>query len=164
MQKTSAGITHAAGTTYRERLTPSLWVIVSAAVAAPMATMVFVPFDQTLALVIGILVAVAIIAALLTAAPVVEVRDGLLRAGRARIPVEMLGEVTWFTGPEARELRGPGLPRGAWHLIRGGIDGAIRVGVIDPDDPTPSWVVSSRTPDRLAAAVRRAQARAADRG
>jgi hypothetical protein len=30
--------------------------------------------------------------------------------------------------------------------------------VTDPDDPTPSWVISSRTPDRLAAAIRVAQA------
>ena len=47
------------------------------------------------------------------------------------------------------------LPR---HLIRGGIDGVVIVAITDPDDPAPSWVLSTRTPDRLAAAVRRAQA------
>ncbi|WP_029145517.1 DUF3093 domain-containing protein [Microbacterium luticocti] len=156
MQKTSTG---AAGSalTYRERLTPSLWAIVGAAVAAPMAAMVFVPFDTTLALVAGGLVAVLVIALMLAAAPTVELVDGMLRAGRAHIPVAVLGRPEAATGAEARTLRGPGLERDAWHLIRGGIDGLVRVPVTDPADPTPVWVVSSRTPDRLAAAIRRAQ-------
>ena len=59
---------------------------------------------------------------------------------------------------EARRVRGPGLDPRDWHVIRGGIDGVVRVTVEDPDDPTPSWVLSTRTPDRLAAAIRRSQA------
>jgi len=31
--------------------------------------------------------------------------------------------------------------------------------VTDPDDPTPMWVISTRTPDRLIAAIQRAQVR-----
>ena len=58
---------------YRERLSPSLWVLVSAAVAAPMAALVFVPIDTTLALVVGALVGVAIVALLIAGSPVVEV-------------------------------------------------------------------------------------------
>jgi hypothetical protein len=43
-------------------------------------------------------------------------------------------------------------------VIRGGIDGVVIVAITDPDDPAPYWVISTRTPDRLAAALRRAQA------
>ena len=91
-------------------------------------------------------------------APVVELRDGMLRAGRARIEVELLGEPQILTGEQARHARGPGLDPRSWHLIRGGIDGIVVTEVTDPDDPTPAWVMSSRTPDRLAAALRLAQA------
>ncbi|MHC3000256.1 DUF3093 domain-containing protein [Microbacterium sp. HJ5] len=154
MQKTA----HDVGSgEYRERLGPSLWVMVSAAVAAPMAALVFAPIDTTVALVIGAAVGVAVVALLIAGSPVVSVRDGELRAGRAHIPVELLGEPSVFAGEDARIQRGSALDPRAWHMLRGGIDGVVVVPVTDPDDPAPAWVVSSRTPDRLAAAVRRAQ-------
>jgi hypothetical protein len=156
MQKTAVDV--GAGE-YRERLGPSLWILVSAAVAGPMAALVFSPIDTTLALLIGAVVAVAVVAVLVAGSPVVSVKDGELRAGRARIDVAMLGEPAALTGEEARTARGPGLDPRAWHVIRGGIDAVVVVPVTDPDDPTPAWVVSTRTPDRLVAAVRRAQLR-----
>ena len=58
MQKTVSSVRGSAASPYRERLSPSLWVIVSAAVAAPMAALVFAPIDTTLALVAGALVGV----------------------------------------------------------------------------------------------------------
>lgn len=144
---------------YRERLGPSLWILVAAAVAAPMAALVFSPIDTTLSLGVGLGVGVLLIAAMIAAAPVVEVRDGELRAGRARIGVEYLGEPELHTGEAARQARGAALDPRAWHLIRGGIDGVVVIPLHDPDDPVTAWVISSRTPDRLAAAVRRAQLR-----
>ena len=79
------------------------------------------------------------------------------RVGRAHIPVRMLGPATGAIGDEARELRGPGLPRTAWHLLRGGIDGVVCVQIDDDRDPVREWVFSTRTPDRVIAAIRRAQ-------
>jgi len=156
MQKTARSV--GVGPEYRERLGPSLWVLVSAAVAGPMAALVFAPIDTTAALIIGAVVGVAVIALLVAGAPVVEIRDGMLRAGRARIEVDLLGAPTVTVGEQARHARGPGLDPRSWHVIRGGIDGIVVIEVTDPDDPTPFWVVSSRTPDRLAAALRMAQA------
>jgi len=158
MQKTASSLRSGAASDYRERLSPSLWVIVSAAVAAPMAALVIAPIDTTLALVGGIVVGIAIVALLVAGSPVVEIRDGVLTAGRAHIDVGFTGDVAVITGPEAQHARGPGLHPRSWHLIRGGIDGLVVVTIIDPDDPAPSWVISSRTPDRLAAALIRAQA------
>ncbi|MGK3952882.1 DUF3093 domain-containing protein [Microbacterium sp. I2] len=143
---------------YRERLSPSLWILGSAAVAAPMAALVFSPIDTTIALVVGAVVGIAIVGLLLAASPVVEVRDGELRTGRAHIGVEFLGGPEVHRGDAARHARGAGLDPRSWHLIRGGIDGVVVIPVTDPDDPTTAWTISTRTPDRLAAAVRRAQA------
>jgi len=145
--------------TFRERLSPSLWVLVSAAVVAPMAALVLAPIDTTAALFVGGLLGVLFVALLIVGSPVVDVRDGMLRAGRARIPVDLLGPPVPLGGDAARAARGPELNPRAWHVIRGGIDGIVVVPVEDPDDPTPAWVISSRTPDRLTAAIRRAQAK-----
>ncbi len=144
---------------FRERLSPSLWVLVSAAVVAPMATLVLAPIDTTVALIAGGLIGVLFVGLLIAGSPVVAVRDGMLHAGRARIPVDLLGRPEALDGEAARAARGPQLDPRAWHVIRGGIDGVVVVPVEDPDDPAPAWVLSSRTPDRLSAAIRRAQAK-----
>jgi len=153
------GAPSAARETFRERLSPSLWVLVSAAVVAPMAALVLAPIDMTIALVAGGLLGVLFVWLLIAGSPVVDVRDGMLRAGRARIRVDLLGRPVPLEGDAARAARGPELNPKAWHVIRGGIDGIVVVPVEDPDDPTPAWVMSSRTPDRLTAAIRRAQAK-----
>ncbi|GGH35383.1 DUF3093 domain-containing protein [Microbacterium album] len=142
---------------YRERLSPSLWILGSAAIVAPMAALVFVRVDPALSLAIGLAVAVVVIAALMLSSPVVEVADGELRAGRAHIDVTLLGEPVPLTDDEAHAARGPRLDSQGWHLIRGGIGGIVVLPNVDPADPVRSWTLSSRTPDRLAAAVRHAQ-------
>ncbi|MFE1645102.1 DUF3093 domain-containing protein [Microbacterium sp. P01] len=145
---------------YRERLGPSLWAMVAAALSAPMAALVFVQLNPTLALAVGAVVGAAIIALMIAGSPVVEIRNGWLYAGRAHIEVRHLGGTEVFRGDEARAARGVGLHPRSWHVIRGGIDGIAVIEVTDPDDPCPSWVISSRTPDRLAAAVRSTEAAA----
>jgi len=154
----SATTASASDVVYRERLSPSLWTLLSAAVLAPMVALVFVPLDPTIALGAGIAVAAAIIALLVFSSPVVEVRSGELRVGRAHIPVTELGEPEPLWAEDARSARGPGLSRHAWHMFRGGIEPVVRVPVADPGDPTTEWVFASRTPDRVAAAIRRARA------
>lgn len=143
---------------YRERLSPSLWVLAAAAVSAPMVALVFVPVDATLALVAGVIVAVLVTGGLVASSPSIAVAAGELRIGRAHVPVGLLGEPQIAVGDEARTMRGPGLARTAWHLLRPGIDGVVRVPLHDPSDPVTEWVFSTRTPDRVAAAIRRAQA------
>ncbi|WP_405372911.1 MULTISPECIES: DUF3093 domain-containing protein [unclassified Microbacterium] len=149
--------TPTAAAAYRERLSPSLWLLVSAAVCAPMAAVVFAPLDGTVALAVGLIVGVAIVACLIASAPTVSVQAGILRVGRARIPVSELGSPEVLREDEARAARGRDLGRGDWHLFRGGVDGVVRVPVTDTDDPTTRWVFSSRTPDRVAAMITRAQ-------
>lgn len=145
-------------TTYRERLSPSLWVLAAASLSAPMVALVFVPLDATVALVAGVLVAVALTVGLVLSSPQIRVDGGELRVGRAHVPVALLGEPQIVAdAAEARALRGPGLSRSAWHLFRPGIDEVLRVPLHDADDPVTEWVFSTRTPDRVAAAIRRAQ-------
>jgi len=149
-------------TRYRERLSPSLWLLVTAAVAAPMLALTFTPLGSLPALLIGAAAALLIIAALIASSPRIRIDGTVLRAGRAHIDARWLGEVEEFTGEAARTARGSALPANGWHLIRGGIDGIVVVQNIDPDDPVTSWTISTRTPDRLGAAIRVAAAEAAD--
>jgi hypothetical protein len=140
---------------YRERLSPSLWTLVAAALCAPMVALVLSPVDTTIALIGGALVSALIIAALVAASPVVAVTGGELRAGRAHISTALLGEPVALTGEDAAVARGRDLDPRAWLMLRGGIGGVVVVPVQDAEDPVPYWVIASRTPDRLAAVLRR---------
>ncbi|MGP6171057.1 DUF3093 domain-containing protein [Microbacterium sp. A196] len=146
---------------YRERLSPSLWMLVAAAVVAPMAMLVFTPIGALPGLLIGAALALAVILAMIFGSPRIRIEGTTLYAGRAKIDAHWLGEVVEYTGEEARAARGPKLAARGWHLLRGGIDGIVVVQNTDPDDPIPSWTISTRTPDRLAAAIRAAEADAA---
>ncbi|GAA2925314.1 DUF3093 domain-containing protein [Microbacterium luteolum] len=141
---------------YRERLAPSLWLLVTVALAGPMVSLIFVPVGSTVALIAGAAVSAVLVTSFIAAAPVVSVEGTTLRVGRAHIDARFLGEPVALTGEDARQARGPGLPARGWHLIRGGIDGIVVVPDTDQDDPVEAWTISSRTPDRLAAAIRAA--------
>lgn len=142
---------------YRERLAPSLWLLVTVALAGPMVSLIFVPVGSTVALIAGAAVSAVLVTSFIAAAPVVSVEGTTVRVGRAHIDARFLGEPVALTGEDARQARGPGLPARGWHLIRGGIDGIVVVPDIDQDDPVEAWTISSRTPDRLAAAIRAAR-------
>ncbi|MDN4163085.1 DUF3093 domain-containing protein [Nocardioides abyssi] len=86
------------------------------------------------------------------AAPVV-VAGGELRAGRARIGVEHLGEARALDPAETKHVAGPGADARAYLLLRPYLKRAVRVEITDPADPAPYWLVSTRRPDRLAAAI-----------
>jgi hypothetical protein len=84
----------------------------------------------------------------------VSVRDGVLTAGRARISLEHVGEVEALDAARTRLLAGREADARAFLLLRPYLSRAVRIGIDDPADPTPYWLVSSRRPDRLAAALR----------
>jgi hypothetical protein len=140
---------------HRERLWPSPWMYVATALVIPAALLTFLPIDPTVGVVVAIGLYAAIVIALVASAPRVEVADGELRAGSARLPLDLVGEVAAFRGEEATLERGRRLDARAWLLIRGWIDPVVRVEVRDDADPTPYWLVSTRSPDALVRSLRR---------
>jgi hypothetical protein len=82
------------------------------------------------------------------------VRDGELRAGRAHIDLELCGEVEALDADRARLAGGAEADARAYLLLRPYIATAVRVAIDDPHDPVPYWLLSTRHPERLAAAVR----------
>jgi hypothetical protein len=86
--------------------------------------------------------------------PRVEVTDGWLRAGRARIAGEFLGGAEALDAPETRRVAGPAADARAYLLLRPYLKRSVKVVIDDERDPAPYWLVSSRDPEHLAAAIR----------
>lgn len=89
----------------------------------------------------------------------VAVRDGELWVGDAHIPVEHIGEIELVDPEHRRKALGPELDPSAFVRQRGWIKPLLRVEITDERDPTPYWVVSTRHPRRLVAAIDQAQSR-----
>lgn len=88
----------------------------------------------------------------------VSVRDATFSAGRACIPVTLLGEPTVLDARATRQMAGVEADARAFLLLRPYLKRSVRVLVEDPDDPAPYWLVSTRRPDRLVAALSAAMA------
>lgn len=138
---------------YREKLWPTPWAFVTAALVIPASMLVFAPISVLAGIITAAALYLGCVLVLVLASPVVSVTDGILTAGRARISVSMLGEAIPVDEPDASQERGPRLDARAWLLIRGWISPVVRVPITDPEDPAPYWLISSRNPKKLADAI-----------
>lgn len=77
-----------------------------------------------------------------------------LWAGEAHLPMSVVTRSAEIPPTAKSSALGRQLDPAAFVLHRGWVGPLILVVLDDPDDPTPYWLVSSRHPDRLLAALR----------
>ncbi|MFH9430927.1 DUF3093 domain-containing protein [Streptomyces sp. NPDC017615] len=147
---------------YEERLTaPRSWWLISVLVGVSFA-LILLPFG-TLPLLGGLVGGTAVAAVMASAygSPRIRVVGDSLIAGEARIPVSALGAAEVLDAEEARAWRTYKADTRAFLLLRAYIPTALRVEVTDPEDPTPYLYLSTREPEKLAAAIADARTLAA---
>lgn len=83
----------------------------------------------------------------------ITVAGGVLHVPGARIPVGALGGVTPLDREATRQVRGPLAEPLAFVTSRPWLPASVRLQVEDPEDDTPYWLVGTRRPQELAAAV-----------
>ncbi|MEO8106908.1 MAG: DUF3093 domain-containing protein [Actinomycetes bacterium] len=139
---------------YRERLGAPAWFWV---VAAFWALTLALAYGSAINTSVGVGVGLAAFAlaslGLLRVSATVVVDDRGLTAGPAHLPWDAIGVVESLDTAAAKVRRGPGADPRAYLMMRGWVSTAVSVGVKDIHDPTPYWFISTRFPDRLAAAL-----------
>ena len=138
---------------YRERLWPAAWIGLVAALAIPASLLTFAPISVVVGGIVGVVLALGVVGIAVGTAPTITVHDGMLRAGSARVPLALVGETDVARGDDARLARGQQLDARAHLVLRPDISPVLRVHLTDPDDPTPYWLLSTRRPEELAAAI-----------
>lgn len=88
----------------------------------------------------------------------VRVRGGVLHAGKAHIPVAYVGEVEALDTEATRRVAGVDADARAFLVLRPYLKRSVKIEITDPDDPTPYWLVHTRHPKELAAALTAAAA------
>jgi hypothetical protein len=108
-------------------------------------------------------VAMAVLVALFVSygRPRVSVDGTTFRAGRAHIPLELVGPATALDADGVRRQAGVDADARAYLLLRPYLKRGVRVDIADPADPTPYWLVSSRRPDALVSALEAGRTRQA---
>jgi hypothetical protein len=140
---------------YRERLfAPPLWWLTGMVTMLTFGAIVWTGFD--LAITIAVFAAlIGITAAFLInwGRAVIEVSAGELRAAGATLPLALTGEVRALDEDQARALLGPRADPQAHTLIRPYLRKAVYIEVKGPDPACPYWVLETRHPAELAAAI-----------
>ena len=140
---------------YRERLfAPPLWWVVGMLTMLTFGAIVWTGFDLAITLAVFAAVIVVTAAFLLNwGRATIEVTDGELRVGKDRLPLADTGQVRPLDETQARALRGPRADPRAYVLIRPYLRLAVYVEVTRPGASTPYWLLATRRPDELAAAI-----------
>jgi hypothetical protein len=87
----------------------------------------------------------------------VEVAGAVLRAGKDTLALSEVDEVVALDERQATALRGPRADPSAHILLRPYLRRAVYIGLADPAAGVPYWLVATRHPERLAAAIESAR-------
>ena len=140
---------------YAERLTvPLRWWVQGTMFVASLWLAVLAATPESVAWSVTA-VAMAVMVALFVGygRPRVSVDGTTFRAGRAHIPLELVGPATALDADGVRRQAGVDADARAYLLLRPYLKRGVRVDIADPADPTPYWLVSSRRPDALVSAL-----------
>lgn len=134
-------------------MVPSTFSFVAAAIAMPSCYLVFLPINPAVGFWLGIFATLAIWLVMLWASPRIEVSNNELRVGKAHIPLKFLTDGREIDADFRFAERGPGLDSRAYVRFQVGVQPLVRFENTDANDPTPYWLISTRRPERLLAAV-----------
>jgi hypothetical protein len=86
----------------------------------------------------------------------VQLRDGVIIAGKQELPVMQVTSITALDRSETRLRLGPQADPAAHTVVRGWIGSSVMLGLANPD-PVPYWVLSTRHPEELASAIKQSR-------
>jgi hypothetical protein len=140
---------------YRERLVvPLSWVLLALVVAGLAAAELHGGTKGWRAVApYVVLLPLAVVGLLLMSRREIRVEDGMLHVPGARAPLSTFGAPEVLERDALRLWLGPNADAAAWVAVRPWLRTAVRLPVDDPEDDTPYWVVGTRRPVALVAAL-----------
>jgi hypothetical protein len=140
---------------YREQLhVPVSYWLLSVPVVVLLGAEVFVGFSTLVAGLVYVLFIVVVGGFLLSwGATRIEVTGTVLKAGGDIVSLSQVSEVLSLDANEAALLRGPRADPAARLMLRPYLKRAVYIRLADSPDGVPYWLVATRHPDKLAAAL-----------
>jgi hypothetical protein len=142
---------------YRERLLVpvSYWLLAVPVVVTLGAEAYFFVDGWIPPLVIGLFALVVGVFLVHWSGATIEVAGSVLRADKATLALSEADRVLALDERQAAQLRGPKADPAAYLLLRPYLKRAVYIGLADSVEGAPYWLVATRHPEQLAAAVER---------
>lgn len=151
-------------TAYRETLVPRFWVwLMPIGFAACLGIAYGYAYGATAGWLVATTTAALLLAGLaLVSRTRIEVADDMVRAGRAALPVEFVGDVRALDAEQTFRARTAAADPAAYLLLRPWASSrSVALEVTDPQDPHPYWLLTTRHPEELTRALAQARTAAA---
>ena len=142
---------------FKEVLRPPIWVLVFIYfLLLSLVIAIWAAFDNNVALVAFITATIAIIYIAIAMRSTITLDGEELRIDRAHIDIKYLGSATVLDSPAMRLLRTRDADPAAYLAIKFWMPKGIKITVVDPRDPTPYWLITSKRGEELAALLDKA--------
>ena len=112
---------------------------------------IWAAFDNNVALVAFIVATIAIVYIAIAMRSTITLDGEELRIDRAHIDIKYLGSATVLDSPAMRLLRTRDADPAAYLAIKFWMPKGIKITVVDPRDPTPYWLITSKRGEEIAA-------------
>ena len=112
---------------------------------------IWAAFDNSVTFIAFIAATIAIIYIAIAMRSTITFDGKELRIDRAHIDIKYLGEATILDAPAMRLLRTRDADPAAYLAIRFWIPKGVKITVVDPRDPTPYWLITSKRGEEIAA-------------
>jgi DUF3093 family protein len=147
---------------YRERLhVPLAWWLLAVPTVLILGATLYAGLTEPWPVIIMVGLAGGCAALLITMGlATVEIRDGGLRAGNAVLPLTAVREVAGLDENQTRRLRGPQADPAARLYSRPYLKESVYLAVAPAGSTAPYWLIGTRHPAELAAAIERCRVQA----
>jgi hypothetical protein len=142
---------------YSERVTPKWTSFLPLTLILPILWLTLAPINALLGLALGIFGTFAVAWSMWANSAKILVSGGRVQVGKASIEARFIGvcEEVPFATRFAQRL--PNLDPRAYLRLQNSRKGLLKLEVVDKNDPTPYWVVSTKRPAQLIAAIEQAK-------
>lgn len=136
---------------FKEDLRPPIWVLAFIYfLFLSLVIAIWAAFNNTVALITFVTATIAIIYIAFAMRSKITLDDNELRIDRAHIETKYLGRATILDSHAMRLLRTRDADPAAYLAIKFWAPTGIKIEVIDPRDPTPYWLITSKRSEDIA--------------
>jgi hypothetical protein len=115
----------------------------------PTLWLTFLPIDVTVGVWLGIGLSILAVGLMFAKSARISVTSETLSVSNAQIDRKFIAGAEAIQPEEGFAQRGRNLDSRAWIHFQGSVTTLVKVTIIDPEDPTPYWLFSTRNPAEL---------------
>jgi hypothetical protein len=141
---------------FKEVLRPPIWLLAFIYfLLLSLVIAIWAAFDTSAAVAALMAATVTLIYAAISMRSSISIDERELRIDRAHIDLKYIGGVDVLNTSQMRLLRTRDADPAAYRAIKFWISTGVKITVLDPRDPTPYWLVTSKRGDEIAALLKR---------